>query len=379
VSLLGDGAFLVAIAWVTSTRYGTTAIAVVLGLQTVGMLTTLLVGGALADRYPRRAMMIVSDLTRFGLVSLLTVLDLRGELSVAVLAVIALCMGLASGIFRPAFGGIVPLLVPAAQLASANALIVLFTRLSIGVGPALGGALYGLGSSSLVFAVDAATFLVSVAFVLRVRPRPTERLTHEGTFRSIWNGLRYVGSVPWLWVTIFVFSFYVMLTIAPLQVLLPGIVREQYDLGPGSFGFLMGLLGFGQALGALACAQLGLHGGRGRLSYLLWTASAALVVVIAVAPWYWLASVSALARGICWGFASTIWATILMELVPERLLSRVVSVDFFGSTGLMPIGFVLAGAAASVASSESVLVAGAVLSSALLLAGLAHGEVRSVQ
>src|SRR5437867_11497499 len=119
-------------------------------LQAVGMLATLLLGGALADRYPRRAMMIASDLSRFVLVGLLAGLDVAGGLSVPVLSVLSLLVGLGSGFFRPAFGGIVPLLVESHQLASANALIVLAQRLAIGIGPVFAGVLYAAAGSAIV-------------------------------------------------------------------------------------------------------------------------------------------------------------------------------------------------------------------------------------
>jgi MFS family permease len=343
------------------------------------MLATLLLGGALADRYPRRAMMIASDLSRFVLVGLLAGLDVAGALSVPVLSVLSLLVGLGSGFFRPAFGGIVPLLVESHQLASANALIVLAQRLAIGIGPVFAGVLYAAAGSAIVFFFDAASFVVSAIFVLRVRPRPVGQRVVEGTFRSIKAGLAYVCSVPWLWVTIAVFSFYLLLALAPMQVLLPDIVKHHFHRGVGSFGLLMTLQGIGQASGALLCGQLGQGRGRGRRSYELWALSALLVAVIALAPWFWLAAPVAYLRGVCFGFASATWAVLLMELVPERLLSRVVSLDYFGSTGFMPIGFLAAGALGAIASPQALLAGGAVLSTGLLLAGLAHREVRTVQ
>src|SRR5205814_9190349 len=68
VSLLGDTAFLVALGWRTFTLTGSArSLGYVLTLQGIGLLSTVLIGGALADRYDRRSMMLVSDLARFGL------------------------------------------------------------------------------------------------------------------------------------------------------------------------------------------------------------------------------------------------------------------------------------------------------------------------
>src|SRR3954452_14684516 len=69
VSLLGDTAFLVALGWRTYTLTGSArSLGYVLTLQGVGLLLTVLVGGALADRYDRRRLMLASDLLRFGLI-----------------------------------------------------------------------------------------------------------------------------------------------------------------------------------------------------------------------------------------------------------------------------------------------------------------------
>src|SRR6266516_2975493 len=82
VSLLGDAAFLVALGWRTFTLTGSArSLGYVLALQGIGLLSTVLIGGALADRYDRRSLMLVSDLSRFGLVGALTVLDGTGHLT----------------------------------------------------------------------------------------------------------------------------------------------------------------------------------------------------------------------------------------------------------------------------------------------------------
>ena len=124
VSLIGDGAFLVALGWRTTELTGrSSSLALVLMLHGLGLLTTLLIGGALADRYPRRLMMIASDLARFGTIAALAVVDATGNLSFPLLLVIALVFGLGDGFFYPAFGGMVPLVVEQPSIASANSLI----------------------------------------------------------------------------------------------------------------------------------------------------------------------------------------------------------------------------------------------------------------
>ena len=176
VSLIGNAAFFVAIGWKTVQLTGSArSLAFVLLLESVAMMTTLLLGGALADRYPRRTLMILSDLARFGVVAGLAGVDATGHLRFWMLLLFAAGVGLGDGFFHPAFGGIVPLVVEQPLLASANALIGLARNGSLVVGSALAAGVYGAGGSSVVFAFDAATFLVSAGLLYLARAGSSPR------------------------------------------------------------------------------------------------------------------------------------------------------------------------------------------------------------
>src|SRR5438046_10216435 len=99
VSLVGDAAFLTALGWKTFTIAGAGKIGLVLAVQGAGLLTTLLIGGALADRYERRRMMIVSDVWRFAAVGALAALDASGHLNLSALVVLSGIMGLRDAFF----------------------------------------------------------------------------------------------------------------------------------------------------------------------------------------------------------------------------------------------------------------------------------------
>ena len=81
VSLIGDAAFLTALGWKTYTLVGSGRFGIVLFCQATALLTTLLIGGALADRISRRKMMIASDLARFVAVGALAAVDASGHLN----------------------------------------------------------------------------------------------------------------------------------------------------------------------------------------------------------------------------------------------------------------------------------------------------------
>ena len=330
VSLIGDAAFVTALVWRTFTLAGSTKLGVVLLCQAAALLTTLLLGGALADRLSRRRMMIAADAIRLAAVGALAALDASDHLSFAALVALATVVGLGDGLFYPAFGGLIPLLVEQPSIPSANSLIGVARWGSLIFGPIFAGYLYEPAGSASVFAADAASFLLSAVFVYATRPRAFERAEPEGTLREIAAGVRYVAGVPWLWVTIALFAVVLMIQVAPQQVLLPKLVDEQWHRGIESYALLTTLLGAGTVIGTLLFGQLQPHRRRGVLSYWIWAANSAALAGFALSPWYELAGVLVVLRGVCIGFGIALWETMEMELVPEGLLSRVVSLDYFG-------------------------------------------------
>jgi MFS family permease len=379
ISMLGDTAFLVALGWRTFTLTGSArSLGYVLTLQGVGLLLTVLVGGALADRYDRRKLMLVSDFARFGLIGALTVVDGLGHLSIGILLGLAFAEGLATGFFTPALGGLVPLVVEEPRLGSANALIGMARQGSLLIGPSVAGLLYGFAGSTVVFGFNATSYLVSFAFVWATRPRVPERGAAEGTLREIGAGFRYVAGVPWLWVTISLFAFVLMCQWAPIQVLTPKLVRAHFHLGVGAYGVIFSMLGAGMIVGAVAFAQLDLRKRRGLISYLIWMVNSLLVVVFALSPWYSLAIVASFLRGTCIGFGVAVWETMLMELVPQHMLSRVISLDWFGSFGLTPIGLVVVGAISGLAAPGTIIALGACISILIVAGGLFSHQIREI-
>ncbi len=378
VSLIGDAAFLTALGWRTFTLVGAGRFGIVLFCQATGLLATLLIGGALADRTSRRRMMIISDLARFAAVGALAAVDASGHLSFSTIIVLATLMGLGDGFFYPAFGGMVPLVVEPGAIPSANSLIGVARWGSLLIGPGLAAGIYGFTGSSTVFALDAVSFVLSAALLRLTRPRAVEAAAGKGTLREIWEGARYVASVPWLWVTIALYSVVLMVQFAPQQVLLPKLIQQHFHHGVGAYGLLSSLLGVGTVAGTLAFGQLQPRRRRGVISYFVWFLNSLAIAGVALSPWFSLACGFAVFRGFCIGFSIAIWETMMMELVPSHLLSRVVSLDFFGSFGLMPVGLAAAAAISGLAAPGTIIAAGAFLSAALFVVVLTRPWLHAV-
>ena len=378
VSLIGDAAFFTTLGWRAFTLVGSSRLGIVFVAQGIGLLTTLLIGGALADRIPRRTMMIASDLARFVVVAVLAVFDATGHLTFEVLLVLTFLNGLGDGFFFPAVGGIVPLVVEQAALPSANSLIGVARWGSLIVGPALAASLYAATGSAIVFALDAASFVVSASLLWPVRPRAVEPEAREGTVREIAAGVRYVAAIPWLWVTITLFAVILMLQLAPQQVLMPELVRDHFDRGVGAYGLLTTVFGLGTVAGTLAFGQAQPHRRRGVVNYSFWLANSLAIAALALAPWFELAAFFALIRGFCVGFGVAMWETMLQQMVPVQLLSRVVSLDFFGSFGLMPVGLAVAASISGLAAPGTIIAGGALISAAMFAVVLTRPWLKEI-
>lgn len=378
ISLVGDGAFLVALGWKSFELTGSkSTLALVLMGHGAAMLATLLIGGALADRYPRRTLMIVSDLARCAVMIALLAVDASGNLQLWSLIALAVLYGAGDGFFYPAYGGIVPLVVDEHHLASANALTGLSRQAAFVIGPALAGALYGVAGASSVFALNAVSFVAAAVLMVMARPRAFERDEPQGTVKEIVDGLRYVLGIPWLWITIFLASFILMIAMAPYTALLPAFVEEQFGRGVGSYGALFTLQSLGMALGSLAFGQTNPTRRRVIIMYLLFAGNDLCVIAMALTHSFELACLFVAMRGVCIGYGIGVWSTLLMQQVPSSKLARVTSLDFFGSFALVPVGYALTAAVAGAFSPATLLLVGFGLSAVLWIAPLASRRVRT--
>jgi MFS family permease len=216
ISFIGDAAFIVALGWrVTDLTGKASSLGFVLAAESLAMLATLLWGGVLADRYSRRLLMIGSDIARAGVMTVFFALDASGHLGMNAILVLAVLFGAGDGFFQPAFGGIVPLVVETPMLASANSWIGIARQSSLIVGPALAATLYGTAGPTVVWGLEAGSFLVSAGALWLARPRMIEPVPQLGMRKELVEGFRYVMSVPWIWTGI---TAATLMTSAPLLI-----------------------------------------------------------------------------------------------------------------------------------------------------------------
>ena len=377
ISFVGDAAFLVALGWfVTDLTGKASSLGFVLAAESLAMLATLLWGGVLADRHSRKRLMIGSDVARAVVMAVFCAVGATGHLTLTLVIVLAVLFGAADGFFQPAFGGIVPLVVETPMLASANSWLGIARNGSAVAGPVVAAALYGTVGPTVVWGIDAGSFLVSATALWLAHPRRIQPPEQTGLRRELVAGFRYVISVPWIWTGIAAATVILMVAMSPYTVLLPLVVHSHYDRGVGSYGLLFSAMAAGMVAGSLVWARWNPRTWRVVTCFAAFGINDLGIVVVAVSPWYPLAVAAAAWRGFWIGIGVAAWLTLITELVPEHLLSRVLSFDYFGSFGLTPLGFVLAGAAATVIAPTKILAVGGLLGAVLWFAPLAWRPVR---
>ncbi|HUB74979.1 MAG TPA: MFS transporter [Solirubrobacteraceae bacterium] len=381
-SVLGDNIVLVALALFVIRRTGSaTDLGYVLAAQALSLVAFLLVGGVWADRLPRHLVVVATDLVRFALHALLAALIFAGSVPIWQLVAIELLYGAAEAFFRPAANGLLPQTVPEADIQQATAINTISSNVAQFAGPALATALVLGAGAGWAFALDAVTFLVSAALLVRVRPRAREQRRQapqrEGVWREIRQGAREVRSRAWVWATLASFCAALFFGIAAWFVLGPVVAREQYA-HTGVFGYVEAAFGAGSLIGSLA-------GVRWRPRFPMRMAMLAVLVwpltMIPYALGATLAAVLPLSVLGGAGFAlfDVWWLTALAERIPPQSLSRVTSYDWMVSLGLLPLGYLMMGPLASRLGAVDVLLGGSVLAAAAFALGLLPRETRTLE
>ena len=160
-------------------------VGLVLGAGAITNLVLLLFGGVVADRFPRRLLLVTSDLVQGTAIAVTALLLLTDAASVWSLALLQVAFGAGMAINLPAFTGIVPQLVARPDIQTANGLLSVTQSTAQIAGPSVAGILVAVASPGLALAVDAGTFLVSAILLARLPVEQVVAVDHPRFFRSL--------------------------------------------------------------------------------------------------------------------------------------------------------------------------------------------------
>ena len=297
----------------------------------VEFLPTVVVGlllGPLLDRLNRRSLMIAADAVRVGVFVALPFAP-----NAATVVALAAVAGLATGFFRPAVYAGVPNLVPDEELPRANALLQGIENLSWAVGPLLGGVLTAAAGPSAAYAINAASFLVSIVLVVRIPARllQSERALSRGHWRDLSDGFSAALRSPSMRAVLVAWGIASLATGAA-NVAEIFLAQHTFSAGDLGYGLLYSAMGAGLVLGSLLSAAVLARSGVARTYGASLTLMAMGYLGAALSPNVWVAAFCVLFAGLGNGAAIACNALLVQrgtfDLMRGRALTFVMSITF---------------------------------------------------
>jgi MFS family permease len=379
-SLVGDGVFLVAIAWTAFSLWNTpTALSIVGIAMTVPTIACLLVGGVISDRFDRRRVLLAADAGRGVVVALLAALAFAHALTFAALIAIVALYGVGAAFFTPAFEAIVPTIVDPNDLAQANALDQFVRPIAMRlVGPALGGLLIGSLGAGTAFALDAASFFVSGATVIWLRPA-ISKTAPVSTAAALNDGWRFVRGNVWLSGTLLSAAIAYLAFLGPTEALVPFVVKNLLGGSATELGLVFAAGGIGAVGAAFVMGQRGQPRRDITWMYICWTLATVAVVGYGLGRTVPQLMIACLLFNALEAAGTIIWATVKQRHVPGSLLGRVSSLDWLISISLLPVSFAITGPIASVIGVRMTLVGAGLVGGAATLGALFIPGMRDIE
>ncbi|MEV7894759.1 MFS transporter [Streptomyces cyaneofuscatus] len=349
-ALLADGAFSTALIWMALASSGATGVSIVATARLLPRMLLTLVGGALADRVPKGTLLRTTAFAQAGAAGLLAMLAVGGTPAIWQLALAGGAAGAVSAPFFPALNALLPGTVDAKLLPAANGLAAAGRLLGMQfLGPALGGLLVGLCGASVAFAAMASSYAIAALVLGKVTSDAEQAAAQDSTpmRQAMWEGLRYVKSERWLLRLMIAFAAMNLLTAGPAATLVPALVDTQLGGGAAGLGALMACYGIGGGLAALCAGRIvpGADKAVQNRLYLAFAISSACLAALGLTGVLELAMVLYAVAGAAAELGNVMWITLMQRRVPERLLGRVSSLDWFLSLSLVPLSTSLSGVA----------------------------------
>src|SRR4029450_2939069 len=245
LSLFGDALVPVALAFgVLAVDRSPSTLGLVLASRFASLVLFLLIAGVIADRLPRKAILVGSDLVRLAAQSIPASILVTSTATVWELVLLAFVYGAGEAFFRPTSTGFVPETISRAGLQQANALLAATTSACTVLGPVVAGVMVATIGPGWAIAADAFTFFLSAMFLARIRTarRPGRQKT---TFvRDLADGWRVFRSETWLWVDGVYSALGNCAVFAPFLALGP-VVALRCLGGAGAWATIMAALGGG--------------------------------------------------------------------------------------------------------------------------------------
>ncbi|MDG4827122.1 MFS transporter [Asanoa sp. WMMD1127] len=377
VSLAGSAMTPVALAFAMLDASGRPGdLGIVLACQLVPHLALLLVGGVVADRLPRRLVLIVANLGAGLTQGAIAFVLIGGLYRLWLVAGLALVAGALEAFTSPALRGIVPSLVGSAELERANSLLSGTRAAVLIVGPTVAGLVVVAAGGGWAIAVDAVSFVAAAAFLSRLpRVAPAPAAAASSLLRDLGAGWRAFFAIPWVWPVALAYSVINLVNVGPWQVLGPTLTQQRS--GEAVWGVVLSVRAAGLlAMSVVMYRFVPRHPLRfGRLTGALGACSL-LALGLGLDP-VWLAT-AAFVGGLGFAASGITWESAVQRHVGSERIGRVSSIDDLLSFAAIPLGQLLVGPAAAAWGGARVALVCGVVFAVAALAPLASRAVRTL-
>ncbi len=369
VSELGDALNYIALMWVALEKGGPLGVVAVRLADSIPALIFGLHGGIAADRWSRRKLMVSADLVRGFTLVPVAILGLSGSLPLWALVVAAFILEAATSYFEPAYGATVPAVVDRKNVQGANALVQATAQgLSIG-GWALAALLLAVLPLSTFFAVDAATFFVSAALILRIRAGRGRAAAGESP--RLREGIAALQPRRALTTAVITSAVAMTITTGSWIAGVPTLVEHSLHEGAGGFaivmvGFAVGSIGVGILLARIPVRR------KARASMLAWVIDLPAYLLLAVAGSVPVAVGAAVGTGAAESMSDVLLNSAAQEEIPDEVLGRVLGVISFVHRGSHATGLLLVSPLFAVAAARPLF---GVAAFALAIVGLGGAAI----
>ena len=378
ISLIGTWMQSIGQAWlVLQLTHSAWLLGVVGALQFLPVMLLSLFGGVLADRLPKRKVLLFTQSFAMLQAAVLWILVASGHVQIWEVLVLASLLGLTNSLDMPTRQAFVVEMVGREDLPNAIALNSSVFNMARVVGPGLGGliiAFLGIAPLFLLNAISFVPVIVGLSLIrmnelhaLAKRSTTSGETSKQSTFQSLREGLSYVVHTPSVLLIIAVIGVISLFGIN-FNVILPLFATEVLNSGALGFGFLSAAFGLGSL-----CSALWLAWGNRKPSvqYLLIAALAfsVLEILFALSHLYVLSLILIAAVGFAMIAFSANSNTALQTVTPDHLRGRVMSVYMVVFAGSVPLGNLFTGGLAHLYGAPIALLVGACLSLVAAIAG----------
>lgn len=303
------------------------------------------VGGAMADQFDRKRILISTQLMTMSVACVLTVATFTGHASPALIYAISFVSGMTRAFDAPARQALIPNLVPPEELANALTLNTMLRQLATIAGPGLGGLVLGFFGLGVTYAINTVSFVSIIGALVIMDPLPPIQRSLQPGWQLALGGLRFVRSEP-IVLSILALDFLTTL-FGSIRALYPVFARDILNVGPEGLGLLYSASAVGAVSGALI---LGAVGSRW-LHPAIFIGSSALYGVFTIGFGLSESFLLSLAMLFGTGFVDVIGevlrATIAQLRTPDELRGRVTSLTVIFTNGGPQLGQLESGAMGS--------------------------------